>query len=163
MLVVQLKKHFPARWPEWFMACVLATWGSYILLHPQIFVQESSRTALAGMASMVDGYPPASVWGIAALFTGMVRACALFVNGAYTRTPLIRLVMSFLSAFIWTQVFIGLTNSGVADIGLVVYAWLVVMDIASAYRAATDTVFAEKLRRDVKQELSRGHRRNSIA
>lgn len=155
MLIVSLKQHFPARWPEWFMAGMSVMWGSYMVLHPQLFTQDATRQVLSGLAAMAGNFPPASLWGLSTVILGMIRGAALFINGAFSRTPMIRLLMSFLSAFIWTQVVIGLVKSGVPNTGLVVYAGLVVMDIVSAYRAATDTVFAEKVRHDLKQDRSR--------
>lgn len=110
---------------------------------------------MAGLASMAGLMAPAALWGLSAVVVSMIRASALFVNGAYTRTPLIRLATSFASAFVFTQVVIGLMKTGVASTGLPVYAGLVVLDIVSAYRAATDTVYAEKVRHDAKQETRR--------
>lgn len=158
MLIVSLKQHFPARWPEWYMSGMSFAWGAYMILHPQVFTQGATQEVLSGMAAMAGNFPPASLWGLSAVMLGVIRAAALFVNGAYTRTPLVRLVMSFASAFVWTQVCIGLWKSGVPNMGLIVYGGLVVMDIVSAYRATTDTVFAEKMRRDLKQERRRVER-----
>lgn len=150
MLIVSLKQHFPARLPEWWMSSMLVLWGGYVVLHPGIFTASASRQMFSGMVAMAGDFDPAGLWGLSAVVIGMIRACALFINGAYTRTPMIRLFMSFLSAFIWTQVSIGLWKSGVENTGVVVYAGLVMMDIVSAYRAATDMVFAEKVRHDLK-------------
>lgn len=158
MLIVQLRKHFPARWPEWFMSGLTFMWGLYVALHPELFTQEATARVLTGMAAMCNGFPPSAVWGLSGVILGLVRAAALFINGAYTRTPMIRLAMSFSSAFIWTQVFIGLLKTGIPNMGLVTYAGLVVLDIVSAYRAATDTVFAERARHHLKQgRTSGGH------
>lgn len=158
MLILSLKQHFPARWPEWFMAGMSFAWGTYVVLHPELFTQDASRQMLSGLAKMAGGYPPSAVWGLLTVFLGLIRGAALFVNGAYTRTPLIRLIMSFASAFVWTQICIGLVKSGVPNTGIVVYGGWVVMDIVSAYRAANDTVYAEKLRHDLKQERRRVER-----
>ena len=152
MLIVSLKRHFPARLPEWWMSGMLVLWGGYITLHPGIFQAEPTRRLFSGMVAMAGDFDPAGLWGLSAVVIGLVRACALFINGAYIRTPMIRLFMSFFSAFIWTQVSIGLWKSGVENPGLVVYAGLVLMDIVSAYRAATDMVFAEKVRYDLKHK-----------
>lgn len=155
MLIVSLKQHFPARWPEWFMSALLVTWGGYTVLFPEIFTQPATAALVRGMIEMAGNFPPSAVWGLTALSVGVVRAVALFINGAYTRTPLIRVLMSFASSFIFTQVSIGFLKSGVPNWGLVVYPGLVVMDIVSVYRAATDMVYAEKTRHDIKQERRR--------
>lgn len=158
MLIVQLKHHFPARWPEWFMSGVSFAWGAYVVFHPEVFTQPATQAALSGMARMAGDFSPSALWGLSAVVMGLVRATALFINGAYTRTPIIRLCMSFASAFVWTQVFVGLVKSGIPNPHLVVYAGLVVLDIVSAYRAATDTVFAEKVRYDLKRDSGRDQR-----
>ena len=102
-----------------------------------------SGVVMAGI--VCPGAPPSSVWGLVAILVGMIRACALFVNGAYSRTPCIRLGMSALSAFVWAQVVIGLML--VPNMGLIVYSWLVVIDLVSAYRAAMDAAIAERNRK----------------
>lgn len=155
MLIVSLKQHFPARWPEWFMAGMSFSWGCYVVLHPGLFTNPATRASLAGLEAMAGSFPPAALWGLSTVILGLIRACALFINGAFSRTPMVRLIMSFLSAFIWTQICIGMWKSGVPNTGMVVYSGMVVMDIVSAYRAATDTVFAEKVRHDLKQDHNR--------
>jgi hypothetical protein len=87
--------------------------------------------------------PPAGVWGGALLVVGLLRAAALFINGAYARTPIVRLICSFISAFIWLLFVVGLRRSKVANTGLVVYPFIVLLDVASAYRASCDAVIAE--------------------
>lgn len=163
MIIVELKRHFPARWPEWFMSGFAFFWGLYVSYHPQVFTQSATRETLAGLANMAGSFPPAAIWGLSPVILGLIRAAALFVNGQYTRTPMIRLFMSFASAFIWTQVFIGLLKSGIPNTGLVAYAGFVVLDIVSGYRAATDTVYAEKARHETKQEECRGNRNSVLA
>lgn len=158
MIIRSLKEHWPSRTMEWLMAAFLANWGIYVLLHPEIFTQPESAQIFSGMAAMVIWITdyPALVWGWAAFVTGLVRAVALFINGAYTRTPLIRVLTSFASMFIVTQIIIGLFKSGVPQPGLVTYSWIVVADLISAYRASRDAVFAEKQRQEIK-----GSRRGS--
>lgn len=165
MLIVSLKQHFPARWPEWHQSGMALALGAYICLHPDLFTQPGTAQLFAGVALMVSwfGYPAFAVWGLILVTIGFVRAGALFVNGAYTRTPTIRLVMSFLSAFVWTQMAIGFLNSSISNTGIVVYSGLVIMDIVSAYRAAVDVVYAQKIRHDMKQGSNRADISRSFA
>jgi len=148
MLIQSLKQHFPARFPEWLMAGLLTTWGIYVVLHPSLFTAPATAALFAGMAEIVrwTGYEPAGVWGATAMLIGMVRAFALFVNGAYYRTPTIRLATSAMSAALVGFLVYGLTRSDAPNTGLVVYFWLFVCDVASAYRAASDIPVAEQHR-----------------
>jgi len=157
MIIRSIKEHWPSRTLEWLMAGFLLNWGLYVLLHPEMFTNAGTSQIFAGMVGMsnwISEYP-ALVWGGAAFLTGLLRGLALFVNGAYVRTPMIRVIASFASMFIVTQIIVGLYRTGVPQTGLVTYSWLVVADLISAYRAAHDAVFAEKKRQEIK-ESSRG-------
>lgn len=148
MLIQSLKYHFPARLPEWQNAGWLTCWGVYVALHPQMFSKPESAALFAGLAAITDwtGAPPASVWGLLAVMVGLIRMAALFINGAYTRTPAIRLATSAISAFVLANIVYGMVRSGLANTGIVTYFWLFLADIASAYRAASDIPVAGKNR-----------------
>lgn len=153
MIIRSLRLHWPSRKIEWLMSGMLATWGLYLLLHPEVFTNPETGVLFSGMVSLsnyVAPYP-ALVWGGLAFAAGLVRGIALFINGAYTRTPLIRVITSFISMFILTQIVIGLWKSGVPNMGLVVYPWLVVADLLSAHRASIDVVYAAKQRHEMKE------------
>lgn len=148
MLILKLKEHFPARISEWFNAAILSSWGVYLLLHPDLFDQPATRMVTQRMAEMVPlSVNPESVWGLVAFTAGAIRLVALFINGAWSRTPALRLMTAAISAFVWTQVFIGLMI--VPNMGLAVYPWLVVIDLVAAYRAGRDVAISEVARRQL--------------
>lgn len=156
MIIRSLRQHWPARKMEWLMSGVLVAWGWYVLMHPAMFSNDATKALFSGMEAIsapITEYP-ALLWGGGAFIVGLARGVALFVNGAWTRTPLVRVVASFISMFIFTQIVIGLWQSGVPNTGLVVYPWFVVADLLSAYRAAVDVVHAEK-QREVQKETRR--------
>lgn len=128
-------QHFQARFAEWFNASVLFIWGINVVLHPSMF--EDTEALYAGMLRIMSQ----TSWGLIAVIVGLVRLAALYVNGHHARTPTVRLIASFFSAFVFTQVFIGLWNSGVANTGFPVYAGLICADIYSAFRASQDVTF----------------------
>lgn len=157
MIIKSLRQHWPSRKMEWLGAGFLISWGLYVLLHPELFTQPGTIYAYAGMASIssvITDYP-ALAWGWAAFGAGVIRALALFINGAYVRTPMIRVVVSFVSMFILTQIFYGVWKSGVPSTDLVVYPWLIIADMLSAYRASVDAVHATKHSQDMKDDYSR--------
>jgi len=153
MIIRSLRQHWPSRKIEWLMSGMLTTWGFYLLLHPEVFTNPETGVLFAGMVSLSNYIAPypALVWGGLAFAAGSARAIALFINGAYTRTPMIRVITSFISMFILTQIVIGLWKSGVPNMGLVVYPWLVVADLLSAHRAAIDVIHAAEQRRELKE------------
>lgn len=158
MLILNLREHFPARISEWFNAGILMSWGGYVLAHPNLFSHAGNGQIFSRMADMVwVNYQPELVWGGIAFGVGALRLFALFVNGAYSRTPIIRLVTAAISAFLWTQVFVGLL--AVPNTGLVVYPWLVFIDLVAAYRSGKDAVIAEKRRREIRLGIESVHHR----
>lgn len=140
MLIRELQRHFPARIPEWANSATLFAWGAYILLHPGIF----NQPYLQGLSAIGAHWAPSPerFWGLVTVTVGLIRACALFVNGSYSRTPMIRLVASAISAFIWAQVVIGIMSTGLPALGIVMYTSALCLDLISAYRAAWDAVIA---------------------
>lgn len=150
MLISKLQEHFPARTPEWANGLTMFAWGLYILLHPGLFEDPIYRGLVALGGS--DPHYAERVWGTITLTVGMVRLVALFINGAHTRTPAVRLVTSALSAFVWSQILSGLLVLDHGSTGIVMYSSAVVLDLLSAYRAACDVVIAENTRR-----VERGH------
>lgn len=151
MLIQSLKTHFSARKMEWIGAGMTGTWGYYVITHPQLFTAPATAPLWQGMIRVAEffGQPPVSI-GIMAMLTGILRGGALFINGAYEKTPLIRLLTAFASAYLWTSVSVGFVLSGVANTGLVIYPWLVVMDIVSGYHAGYDLVIAENTARQMR-------------
>jgi hypothetical protein len=151
MLIKELRKHFPARLPEWWNAFTMFFWGAYILLHRGIF-EEHIFDGLVAIATawQSDGSTAAAerMWGLVAVVVGLTRACALFVNGSYSRTPMVRLIASLISAFVWCQVLIGLLSLPIATTGVVIYASVMGLDLLSAYRAGIDVAIAEATRRE---------------
>lgn len=164
MIIRSFREHWPARKTEWMMSGFLLTWGLYVLFHPGLFTAPETAMLFSGLRAISDPVTmyPALAWGGICVLVALNRAFALIVNGAWTRTPLIRLVASFLSIFIVTQIFIGLWKSGVPNTGLVVYPWFVVADLLSAYRAAVDVVHAQR-QREAQKETRRDARTARLA
>lgn len=129
--------HFQARFAEWFSGAILFSFGCYLILHPSMFQDERVSALWAGMNSIMAQ----PTWGLVAVIVGLCRLAALYVNGQHKRTPAIRLVASFFSAFVWTQVVIGLWKSNVPNTGVTIYTGMVAADIYSAFRASQDVTF----------------------
>ncbi|WLJ71142.1 hypothetical protein [Sphingomonas phage Carli] len=153
MLIQSLKTHFPARALEWFGAGIMFTYGYYVVTHPQLFTAPATAQLFSGLVRIAEffGQPPIAI-GVLAILTGLIRGGALFVNGAITKTPLVRLLTAFASAYLWTSVTLGLVMSDVANTGLVVYPWLLIADIVSGYRAGYDLVIAESVAKQARAQ-----------
>ncbi len=156
MIIQKLRQHWPARKMEWVSAAMSLHWGAYVYSTPEMFTNPATRQIMRGMAEMAPyGWTPAHFWGTLAMLVGASGLLALYVNGAHVRTPVVRVVSAFLRMFIFTQVTIALYASGIPNMGLVVYPWLVVADILSAYTAANDAIHAEVQRRTERGQSAR--------
>ena len=136
---IEMKRHFEVRSLEWFNGLYLFLWGAYVILHPGMMdlIVYRGLTDLAGQ----------EWWGLTAFTIGGIRIGALWVNGRWGLTPIIRVVTSFLSVFVWFWICVGLYRSGLPQTGLVIYPGLVAADMFSAFRAASDAYEAEAIRR----------------
>lgn len=143
MIVSTTWQHFQVRFSEWFGAACLFAWGAYVVLHPGMFTADGAGVMFSGMVAIM----PQQTWGLVAVLVGFMRLAALYVNGHHTRTPAIRLATSFASAFVWTQVVVGMWSAGIAQTGVVIYTGMVCADIYSAFRASGDvTLLSRRLR-----------------
>lgn len=133
-------QHFQARFAEWMNSGILACWGAYLILHPGLFADPRVAAQWAGL----NAAGAQQTWGLVALIVGLSRLGALWINGRHKRTPMVRLLASFFSAFILTQIVLGLWNSGVPNTGIIVYSFLVLADIYSAFRASADMTFVAR-------------------
>ena len=137
--------HLQTRFSEWWMGGYMFVWGLYLAIHPGMFDQPEWRGLQAAA--------PQSIWATVAAVSGFARLGALYVNGRHFHTPTIRLITSFVSLFIWTQVWIGCLKAPTDNIGVIGYSMLMLADIYSAYRASADVTLVSRSR---KSELDRG-------
>lgn len=110
------------RIPEWMTASMM------LLAFLQLMTLSSWETA--------EGYVLFEVLGIHKLvaiyfmgFIGLVRLIALYINGAWKRTPLIRAVGSIIGAMFFTAIVLG---------GYLPALPLIIADVFAANRAGQD-------------------------
>lgn len=143
--------HFQARFAEWMNAAIVGGFGIYLILHPGMF--DDPRVAALWRGVKATGSQES--WGLVCLLVGTARVAALWINGCHTRTPMVRLIASFFSALILTQICLGMLNAGVPNTGLVVYPILVLADLYSAFRASADMTFVARQKEEQEAEPSR--------
>ncbi len=142
-----IRDHFPARRSEWVLAGMMVIWGNLLLLPHQIFMQSPAWAPLAAWASE-------TVWGWCAVVIGVFRLLALLINGTFHQSwygrysPHIRMLASFLSCFIWTQLVWGLAKNAYPTTGLAIYPGLLLLDLMNVVAAASDAGKMDKARVD---------------
>lgn len=134
MIIIQrLQHHFRDRIAEWGIGYILMSWGLFLLLTPGAF-RGSALPAYVGWENLASQ----NVWGLAAFTIGMLRLTALYVNGAHSKSPLVRTITGFASMFVWFWVTVGVIRAPELTTGVAVYPWLMLGDLYSVYIAAGD-------------------------
>lgn len=134
-LIKSLRHHFEARAIEWGMAGWAITWGVQALLVPEIFINSVTKSLIENMSIVSDN--PSGLLGLIVLLTGLFRATALFINGMWHITPLVRILTSAVSGFVVANIIVS-SVQGAPTFATVTYMWLFLADCFSAYRAARD-------------------------
>lgn len=142
-IITSMKQHFEIRAIEWGMAGWAVMWGLQCLLNPEMFTHPVTGAITTQMLYTVDwiGGDPKVVLGLAVFLIGIFRATALFINGLWTQTPLVRLMTSAVSAFLLLNIVVGL-SVGPPNFGIPTYLSLFFADCFSAYRASRDYLLA---------------------
>lgn len=143
-IITSMKQHFEVRAIEWGMAGWAMMWGLQALLVPEIFTSPISGPLATSMLYTVDwvGGDSAVILGLSVFLVGLFRAVALFINGLWIQTPLVRLVTSAVSGFLILNIVVGLAQAP-ANFGVVTYLSLFFADCFSAYRASRDYLIAQ--------------------
>jgi hypothetical protein len=141
ILLHRMKRHFEARAIEWGMSGWALTWGIQALINPEVFNDPVLFPLNADMLHTLELLMPhstaATFIATLAICVGSARAIALWINGAWCQTPMIRVITSALSAFVVSNIVFSLMQ-GPPSLALVTYSWLFAADCFSGFRAAKD-------------------------
>lgn len=141
IMLSKLKEHFEVRAIEWGMSGWAVTWGLQALINPEVFTSPETGPLNIHMLHTLDWLMSVELASILlpvlAILVGVLRAVALYVNGAWHQTPLVRMVTSALSAFVVSNIVFSLMQ-GPATLGVITYSWLFAADCFSGFRAAKD-------------------------
>lgn len=130
--------HFRVRALEWGLAWIMLAIGLCLYLpFPTL-----DQPAFQPMRAWGDD----NMWGTVLVVLSLVRIAALWRNGGWTPSPLIRAGTSVLSSSIWALFALGLANAFVL---LPIFIGFVLADMYSVGRAATDV----RLSRDERLKL----------
>lgn len=130
MLIVRFRQTFRERSCEWVLRLILAMWGYSVIQSPGLF----DRPYYAGLASAA----PQMVWGWASFSIGMLGMVVLFINGAWTRTPMLRQVAAGFGMIIWVMLMMGALSVEWRSPAFATYCGLFLLDALNMSYAARD-------------------------
>jgi hypothetical protein len=132
MLVVRFPPlaHFRHRVLEWALGAITLTVGM-TLLHEYPTLDQPALSEMARIASE-------EFWAWAMILIGLARLGALWINGAWRRSPWIRAATALMCAVVWLQITLGLLNVQMVTLGIAIFPWFLVAEGYSVWRAMSD-------------------------
>ncbi len=138
MLILRLRNYtIKDRVAEWFMGAVLSGMGLGLAFQPSIFTANPFFKDFLRVGS-------AHVWAGGLILIGVGRLAALFINGAWRRSPHLRLVMAFLSTFVWYQLSELSWGTKFPNLGIALYPTLLLLEVYCVYFAACDAGLSDE-------------------
>lgn len=137
MLLLELRRYFRARGLEWQGVAFLIGWGVMLLLPGPTFGRSPSYRDMGMVASE-------EAWGSAFLVSGVLRACALTVNGLWRPCAHIRAAFALMTAAMWFAVFLHLLWAGTQSTGVALYLVMATSEVIAASQAAGDAAELDK-------------------
>lgn len=126
---------------EWLLASMMVAWGIGLLL-PGNSMELPAYRLLGAIA-------PEPVWAAWSISIGLLRMLALYINGSWRKTPLVRAVSSLFGAFWWVVLGYCFLKSGPWPYPAGV-AWFPVLFLFECYsisRGARDSYHSGALQR----------------
>jgi hypothetical protein len=134
LILKKLHRQFPHRVVEWGLSYILISWGSLLLITPGAF-EAAQQGAYVGWRELA----PQSVWGFYAFFIGALRLTFLYINGAHTKSPVLRTIAGFFSMSLWFWATVGIIQEEhFLSTALAIYPWLMAGDGYAVYAASGD-------------------------
>ena len=133
--ILRPKQH-PDRGLEWLSSIVMIGWA-LVLIQPGDTLSGGNLREL-----LRYGFTEQSV-AVVFAGAGFARVGALYINGRWPRTPIVRMIGAGAGFMLWLQVSLILLGgsvlaNGAMTTGVAVYLPLALADLISVYRAAFD-------------------------
>ncbi len=119
---------------EWMLAALMFGWGAAVLYPGEMLGNATNRYLILLM--------PEDAWGVIAAAIGVFRMSFLYVNGAWRRSPIMRLIGCFLGTLWWTALFAlymrAINDGAQVYPSLVFYPTFILFEYFSCFRCAQD-------------------------
>ena len=130
-----LSDAFYPRRPEWAGAFLLVLGGWILRENPTLM--EVSQTGTTKPFTLMLAVASQPAWASALLAFGLLRFLVLFINGAWRKSPHLRMLFALLSCFFWEQIALSFSATfGLSFAAYVVFLGLEFSNIIIAGRDA---------------------------
>jgi len=144
-----LRRTFPIRKSEWAMGGATICFWLIFTLNGDLFETSPGYAPLAEIA-------PQAAWAWLCFGVGVGRCAALFVNGAYWRSPHARAAFAFLNCFLWYKLTTGLAEN--VGLGMVFAGTFFLMDVLNFKQAFVEAAASEGLKHVERRNTARHSR-----
>jgi hypothetical protein len=127
---------------EWLLACMMVAWGIGLLLPGDTMSLPQFR--------MLGVIAPEPVWAVWSISMGAVRVAALYINGSWRRTPLLRVLGASFGLIWWLVLgflFKTSADGGPVPAGLLWFPVFIAFEGYSIVRGARDSYHTGALQR----------------
>lgn len=127
---------------EWMLACMMVAWG--------IGLAMPGDTMSLPQYKMLGVLAPEPVWAAWSMSIGFVRIVALYINGSWRKTPLIRSICASLGCIWWivlAVLFVLSRDGGPVPAGFYWFPVFIVFEGYSVSRGARDSYHSGALGR----------------
>lgn len=141
----RLAETFKERFVEWGLSASLFVWGAMVLNSPGLFDHEFYAPMRRAMSQ--------TAWGSISLLVGTIGLAALYRNGAWKRTPLLRMIASTFRLIVWGGLSIGALAVSWRSPNIAYTAFLFAMDAVCLVLASRDhgkVLFSQGVARDAR-------------
>lgn len=127
---------------EWLCSFQLIIWGLWLL-----YVSTFATVSALQIIFIPKDY--VNLWAFTAITVGVLRATALYINGHWRKTPIIRGITSIISATIWGQIALNfvIQTDGCSNI-IPIYLSLMLADFYAAAVSGYDAASNWRKQRD---------------
>lgn len=124
---------------EWIAACAILAAGVLLAMPGETFDNSPAYLPFEAVA-------PEHVWAAFAVSVGLTRMVALWINGSWRRSPILRGATSIMGVAFWMLIIALVMHAQLSGpaMSLAAFGALLTIDLISAWRSGRDYIESER-------------------